>query len=134
MVVVRRGGEFLVVHRAPAFDAYWHLVSGGVEAGETARDAALRELREEVELDLGELLDLERRFSYPLAGESEFVRSRYDPSVTEVVVDAFLAEAPAGWEPTLNEEHDEYRWCWADEAERLLFWPEPREVVREVAG
>ena len=41
------------------------------------------------------------------------------------------ATAP-GWEPTLDWEHDEARWCSCDEAEALLYWPEPREVLREL--
>ncbi len=134
LVFVRRGAEFLVLHRAPAHDAYWHVVAGGVEAGEAAPEAAVRELREEVGLELSELLDLERRFVYPLAEESEAVRARFDPSVNEVAVDCFVADAAPGWEPTLNEEHDEYRWAAADEAVRLLYWPEPRELLLEVAG
>ncbi len=133
LVAVRRGTEFLVLHRSPRFDAYWHLVAGGVEPGETAADAAVRELAEEIGLS-APIIDLARRFTYPLAEESEAVRARFAADVTEVVVDCFLAEAPAGWEPRLNEEHDEYRWCPPADAERLLFWPEPREVVRALAG
>jgi len=134
LVVVRRGRSYLVLHRAPAYEAYWHLVSGGVEAGESAREAALRELEEEVGLAPEALVDLGRRFAYPLAEESEWVRSRYAPDVAEVVVDCFLADAGGAWEPVLNEEHDDYRWCAAADAASLLFWPEPRELVLELAS
>jgi dihydroneopterin triphosphate diphosphatase len=134
LVVVRRGKRYLVVHRAPEYEAYWHLVSGGVERGETARQAALRELDEEVGLASATLVDLERRFAYPLAEESEWVRSRYEPEVEEVVVDCFLVDVAGAWEPVLNDEHDEYRWCAAPEAAALLFWPEPRELVLELAS
>jgi dihydroneopterin triphosphate diphosphatase len=134
MVFVRRGEEVLVLHRTPRHEAYWHVVAGALEAGETPREAALRELREEVALGADEtLLDLDRRFRYPLAGESEAVRFRFDPSVREIVVDCFVAKAPPHWEPELNDEHDEYRWCTVDEAAELLFWPEPSELVRELA-
>jgi 8-oxo-dGTP pyrophosphatase MutT (NUDIX family) len=128
-VIVRRGEEFLVVHRAPEHDAYWHLVAGMVEEGESAAEAAARELAEETGLE-AEVVELGRSFAYPL---EEKYRAQYGPGVVEVAVDCFAAVAPDDWEPTLNEEHDEYRWCWAEEAVRLLYWPEPREIVLALA-
>lgn len=133
LVVVRREAEFLVLHRSPRFDAYWHLVAGGVEPGESAAEAAARELEEETGL-VASVEDLRRPFDYPLAEESEAVRSRFAEGVEEVHVDCFLAHAPAGWEPTLDDEHDDFRWCSAPEADALLYWPEPRELVRAVAA
>jgi len=50
-----------------------------------------------------------------------------------VTVECFLADAPPAWEPALNEEHDEYRWCTVEEAEVLLYWPEPRDLLRSLA-
>jgi len=132
LVLVRRGGEWLLLHRTPTFDAYWHVVAGAVEPGETAAEAAARELAEETGLETV-VRDLERPFEYPLAEESAAVRARFAPEVDAVRVDAFLAEAPPGWEPRLNDEHDEYRWCSPEEAEALLFWPEPRELLRAAA-
>jgi 8-oxo-dGTP pyrophosphatase MutT (NUDIX family) len=133
MVVVRRGSEFLVLHRAPRFEAYWHLVAGGVEEGESARDAAARELWEEVGLDAKDgLCDLGQPFVYSLAEESAAVRARFGPSQTDVPVDVFVADVETAWEPRLNEEHDGYRWCSRDEAVALLYWPEPRELVRRL--
>ena len=35
----------------------------------------------------------------------------YDTPEGRVLVGIFAAEAPAGWEPVLDEEHVEYRWC-----------------------
>jgi 8-oxo-dGTP pyrophosphatase MutT (NUDIX family) len=130
MVVVRRGSEFLVLHRAPQLDAYWHLVAGGVEEGESARDAAVRELKEEIGLDAtARLRDLEQPFVYSLAEEAPAVRARFSPTQTDVPVDVFVADVDTVWEPALNEEHDAYRWCSREEAVGLLYWPEPREIV-----
>jgi 8-oxo-dGTP pyrophosphatase MutT (NUDIX family) len=133
MVVVRRpgpdGAEYLVLLRSPAKQGYWHLVAGGVDWGEEPVDAAARELCEEtglavvaVELGLGG--------SYPIAGEPEELRVRFPPGTTHVSLHACLAEAPAGWEPVLDDEHVDHRWLAADEAVELLFWPEPKQAVR----
>jgi dihydroneopterin triphosphate diphosphatase len=111
-----RGHAFLVLLRAPFKRGYWHLAGGGVEPGETAGQAAARELAEETGLVAPELRDL--------GGDLGYDGTR---------VHAFSVEAPPHWEPTLNEEHDEYRWCSVDEAIGLLMYEEPREVVRRAA-
>ena len=46
-----------------------------------------------------------------------------------VRIDSFVADAPAGWEPTLSDEHDERRWCTYAEALELLTWPEARAAL-----
>jgi len=128
-VFVRRGERYLVLHRSERQGAYWHGVAGGLEAGESYAEAAVRELREETGLE-APIAALDRRCVYRLA-EWE---ARDKPKGGEIYVEFFLAEAPAGWEPQLDWEHDDYRWCAADEALELLFWPEPREVLQELAG
>jgi lipoyl(octanoyl) transferase len=126
-VFVRRGPEWLVLRRSPRQGAYWHSVAGGVEQGETDAEAAARELQEEVGL-VSEPVDLERPFAYvPEAWEP---RSRGDGPFR---VACFLVEAPAGWEPQLDWEHDDYRWCTPAEAVELLYWPEPRSVLEAIA-
>ena len=110
-VFVRRGEQFLVLHRSPENDAYWHGVAGGVEAGESFADAAVRELHEETGL-VAEPRPIAHTFDYD-----------------GIVVECFLADAPAGWEPELDWEHDDYRWCTREEAAALLYWPEPRDVL-----
>lgn len=111
IIVVRRGDELLVVHRSPENGGYWHLVAGGVEEGEGDPEAAVRELREETGLDAG-VEPLHRPFDYD-----------------GMHVEAFVADAPHGWEPQLDWEHDDYRWCTRAEAAELLYWPEPRSLV-----
>ena len=128
-VFVRRGDAYLVLHRSEKQGAYWHGVAGGLEAGETSADAAARELREETGLEAA-LIDLHRRHVYRL----EEWEPRYRPESGEIQVEFFLAEAPADWEPSLDWEHDEYRWCSPEAAIELLFWPEPRKVLQELAS
>lgn len=116
LISVRREGLFLVLLRAPWKKGYWHLAGGGVEDGESDADAAARELLEETGLAASSLDDVGADLGYD-----------------GVRVHAFAADAPAGWEPTLNDEHDEHRWCSLAEALALLEYEEPREVLRRAS-
>ncbi len=111
-IVVRRADEYLVVHRVPEDGGYWHGVSGGVEPGELPAGAAARELLEETGF-AAEPTALDAPFSYD-----------------GITVHTFIVDVPATWEPELNDEHDDYRWCSQDAAVELLFWPEPKAVLR----
>ena len=135
-VVVRRPGkrgtEFLVVLRSPEKLGYWHLVAGGVDGDEDAGAAAARELREETGLD-----------AEPSPRRPARLRPRRRPRVgagalrgrdRAIVVWPFVADAPPGWEPVLDEEHVDHRWLDADDAVELLHYPEPREAVRRAAA
>ncbi len=115
LIFVRRGDEFLALHRSPENDAYWHSVAGGVEEGETYAAAAVRELREET----------------GLVAEPQPLGSRFDYG--GITVECFLVDAPEQWEPELDWEHDEYRWCSAADAADLMYWPEPAAVLRGFA-
>ena len=121
LVVYRPGPEYLVLLRAPDGGGYWHLVAGGLEGDEGARAAALRELGEETGLAPSRLEALPLELGYER------------PDGVRITLHPFLAEAPAGWEPVLDEEHTEYRWCSAAAAVELLEFPEPRAALREVA-
>ena len=108
-VIVRRGSAYLILHRTPRDGAYWHGVAGALEEGESFAQAARRELEEETGL-VAEPSEISEPYAY-LLGE--------EPG-DGIVVRPFLVDAPPGWEPTLNGEHDAYRWCSRDEALELL--------------
>jgi 8-oxo-dGTP pyrophosphatase MutT (NUDIX family) len=136
LVVVHRAGagerELLVLQRSAERHGYWHLVSGALERGEHAAEAARRELREETGL-VAEVERLDRTYRYSLDDEPLDVRARFADDVTEIAVTAFVAEAPPGWEPSLDAEHVGHRWCYAADAVSLLRYPEPRDAVERVA-
>jgi 8-oxo-dGTP pyrophosphatase MutT (NUDIX family) len=126
-VFVRRGDEYLVLHRAPGGGSYWHGVAGALEPGEDFSEAARRELEEETSL-VAEPVAIGEPYAYAIDEEPRY-RLLVPPGTTEIVVGTFLVEAPARWEPRLDHEHDGYRWCSRDDALSLLYWPEPREIL-----
>jgi len=136
-IVVRRPGdrepEYLVLLRSAEKLGYWHVVAGGVEWGEDAATAAARELEEETGL-VAVPQPLGGSLSYDLAGDPDSVRARFPAGTERIVVWPFVAEAPPGWEPTLDHEHVDARWLDADAAVALLHYPEPKAIVRRAAG
>ena len=132
-VTRRNGSEVLVLHRSPRQGGYWHVVAGGVEPGETALEAAERELQEETGLVAKVTAGTEvTEYVYPLTEEPAERRQQYDPSVVEVKVTCFQAEAPDGWEPRLDWEHDDYRWCDPIQAVDTLRWPETVQALLQL--
>jgi 8-oxo-dGTP pyrophosphatase MutT (NUDIX family) len=130
LVLVRRRDEILVLHRSPRQGAYWHSVAGAVEEGESWADAAARELLEETGL-VAEPVEIGTPYAYALEEFPEY-RASVPAGAVEIVVHAFLVDAPTDWEPVIDWEHDAYRWCARDEAIELLHWPEPKELLKNL--
>jgi 8-oxo-dGTP pyrophosphatase MutT (NUDIX family) len=109
-VAVRRGDEWLVLHRMHegpdyAGDWAWTPPSGARLPRETLEECAARELREEAGLELPLL-----RVEPPYDGWGLFV-----------------AEAPLDAEVVLDDEHDRHRWLPLEEAVALC---RPDQVAR----
>ena len=120
----RAAVRFLQLHRArEPLKATWQPVMGHVQAGETALACALREVGEEAGLGLNNLLGLwalEQVHPFLLAERDEIVLSP-----------RFVARAAWDWTPTLNDEHDAWRWVGESEIDQAFLWPGQVAACRE---
>jgi 8-oxo-dGTP pyrophosphatase MutT (NUDIX family) len=132
-VTRRSDSEVLIVHRSPAHGGYWHVVAGGVEFGESVEEAAERELHEETGLAAPVTGGIEAtEYVYSLTQQPAQRRDLYDPSVAQVEVTCFRVSAPDDWEPKLDWEHDDHRWCNPEEAFDVLRWPATAQALRQL--
>ena len=113
-----RGLEVALVHR-PRYDD-WSFPKGKLDAGESWKDAALREVEEEI--------GLRCRLGHELPPTT--YRDNKDRSK---VVRYWMME-PLDGEFVPNREVDEVRWLPAAEAGDLLTYEHDRELLREVTG
>jgi 8-oxo-dGTP pyrophosphatase MutT (NUDIX family) len=125
----RHRSEVLAVQRCAELGGYWHTIAGGIEPGESPEEAARRELAEETGLRV-ETVGAAFVNRHPLDQEPPESRARFAPGITEVPVHAYLVDVPDDWEPELDWEHDEYRWCRAESAADAYRWPETGEALR----
>jgi len=110
---------FLLLKRSdndPLYAGIWQFITGSVNDGEEAPEAALRELFEETELRP------ERFWSVP------YVSNYYTPADDTVHLSpVFAAEVGEGARPKLSPEHEQFLWCHRPEAEEKLVWPGQRQ-------
>ena len=111
--------EVLLLKRTQTLAGEWCQVAGKIENGETAWQAALRELEEETGLKPEKL--------YSADINEQFYEADRD-AIT--VAPVFVALVDKDAEITLNHEHSEYCWVSFDEAVNLVAFGGQRRVLR----
>jgi dATP pyrophosphohydrolase len=122
----------LLLERADYRDQ-WQSVTGSQEAGESLRETAIRELREETGLDaeaFGGVVDWGTQNVYEIFPRW---RHRYAPGVTHNTEHVYGLEVPAPVAVTLNPlEHVRYEWLpWDEAACRCFSWSN-RAAIEEL--
>ena len=115
------GVELLQIRRSATAASHhhsWQTVYGGVEKGETAVQAALRELKEETGLTPIRLWQVEYLESF-----------YFMPHDYVLVMPVFAAEVARDATPILNEEHDAARWVNEGQIEVSFMWRTQREAL-----
>ncbi|MCR9132091.1 MAG: NUDIX pyrophosphatase [bacterium] len=113
--------EFLLLLRSKKkiYANQWRMVGGKVEANEASWQAALRELKEE--------LDVFPEIFWTIPSVNSF----YEASSDQIhQIPAFAAELPTSASIILDDEHTEYRWVKADEIDAMIAWPEQKRLIR----
>lgn len=128
LVVVHTADRVLLLERVrPA--GFWQSVTGSLEAGEEASQAAVRELDEETGFEGGAVRDLGLVQTFPIAPAW---RKRYAPGVVENREHAFALRLQTPAEPRINPaEHRRFRWLGVDQAmEMASSWTDAAAMER----
>ncbi|MEE3362069.1 MAG: 8-oxo-dGTP diphosphatase MutT [Anaerovoracaceae bacterium] len=115
-IFIRNNRVFATQRGYGEFKDYWEFPGGKIENGEIARQALIREIKEELgaEVRVGDL----------------FASVEYDYPEFHLSMDCFLCEVASGEIELL--EHEAARWLAADELDSVGWLPADLEVVEEL--
>jgi dATP pyrophosphohydrolase len=114
--------KHLIIKRNNPYHSYtWQMVSGVLEKAETATQAALREIKEETGL-------IPDRF-YSADDVEIFYEFRKDRMI---LVPVFVGFIDKEQKVILSEEHVEYKWVTADEADDYLIFNHQKQMLRKI--
>ena len=121
--VINKENKLLLLKGSPNDPQYhksfWYVVTGGKEKeDDTFQDTVVREVKEETNLDVIEVVPLEKEFIYESLGEE----------CHEFVYACFVEDG----EIILNEESIDYKWCDKDKFIELIEWEGDKKELVEL--
>lgn len=127
--------EFLQLRRVgEPLSCTWQPVMGHVHGRETAVETAIRELHEEVGIDLraGPAVATDTPGALGLWALDQ-VHPFFIARLNVIVMSPrFACEVAAPWEPTLNAEHDAARWVDTQDVPWAFMWPGQMGAIDEI--
>lgn len=115
---------FLLLKRHPDRGGFWQPVTGGVEAGEDLKEAALREMEEETGIrDTVRVMENIHYFEFEANGGHGWTKEY-----------VYGVQVQVGIEALISDEHTEMKWCTLEEACELLKYESNREGLRKIAS
>jgi dATP pyrophosphohydrolase len=123
--------EYAVFRRADHVDDCWQGLAGGAEAGESAEQAARREMMEEAGIAAdAPLIALDAIAGIAVDQFDE--HEQWGPEVYIVIERAFAARVPDEFSIAMSREHTAYRWLSYEEAVKLLKWDSNKTALWEL--
>lgn len=113
--------ELLLMRRATTMNGKWCQVAGSIEAGETAWQAAIREVKEETGILLTDLWS------------ADICEQFYEAHNERIMMlPVFVSFVDPGVKVKLNQEHDAYEWLGFDAARARASFPGHRNTLRHI--
>ncbi|WP_118776296.1 dihydroneopterin triphosphate diphosphatase [Haemophilus haemolyticus] len=110
---------------------FWQSVTGTIERGETPKNTAIRELWEEVQLEISEnstaLFDCKESIEFEIF---PYFRYKYAPNMTHCREHWFLLAMEQEFEPILSE-HLAYQWLSPEQAIQMTKSSNNAEAIRK---
>lgn len=115
-LLIRRCGQYL--------PGTWQMVSGGIEEGETADSAALREIEEETGLIPSALYSADAVETFYMQSHDKITCVPVFVACVEDTEDTIVQLSPR--------EHDAFEWLPFEEARERLVWSEQKRVITHI--
>ncbi len=122
--------QILLVHKPRRFDA-WQLPQGGIEAGETCQQAAVRELQEETGLVVPEVLHTScEQYCYDFP--PEFIERHKPVNDGQILCFVALRASPEAKVVVDQNEIDAYVWVFPEQIRTYITREKYLEVIEKV--
>jgi putative (di)nucleoside polyphosphate hydrolase len=134
VMLLDRGNRVFVGRRIDVGGDNWQMPQGGIDRGETPREAALRELKEEVGTDKAEIIAESRdwlRYDVPREIAGRLWRGRYRGQMQKWFAMRFTGSDRDIALDTHHPEFDAWKWVAPAELPQLIV-PFKRQLYRDV--